>query len=170
MSASKVFFSSLLFLTIFITGIAKGQEMKNGLEWYTDINKAYEVSNKTGKPVFAFFTGSDWCGWCHRLQANVFDKSGFKTWAKKNVILLELDFPRNKKQPNELAQQNAGLQQVFKVQGYPTCWIFNMSKDAATGKYAISALGQLGYPQSQPGKEEEAFLANANNILKNKKS
>lgn len=147
----------------------QAQEVKNGLTWYTDINQAHKVSEKSKKPVFAFFTGSDWCGWCHRLQANVFDKPGFKEWAKKNVILLELDFPRKKKLSDEQMQQNGGLQQFFSVQGYPTVWMFNIAKDNATGKFNISALGSLGYPQSAPGKEEEAFLATANQILANKK-
>jgi thioredoxin-related protein len=164
----KQSFRILLTLSLFVVVAAHGQEMKNGLEWYTDLNKANEAATKAGKPLFAFFTGSDWCGWCHKLHADVFDKPGFKEWAKKNVVLLEVDFPRRKQLPQELAQQNAGLQGAFKVEGYPTCWIFNMTKDAATGKFNIAALGQLGYPRAQPGQEEETFIKDANKILKNK--
>lgn len=158
-------FSAILFMTMVFSQVVKAQEVKDGLEWYTDITKAYEVSTKTGKPIFAFFTGSDWCGWCHRLEANVFSKDGFKTWAKKNVILLELDFPRNKKLPDALVQQNNSLQQFFQVQGYPTCWVFNMTKNKDQGKFDISPLGQLGYPQAAPGKEMESFISTANGIL-----
>ena len=165
---SRLFFTLITLLLISAPAL-KAQEVKDGLTWYTDINKVYEVSNKTKKPVFAFFTGSDWCGWCHRLEHNVFDKAGFKEWANKNVILLELDFPRNKQLPEALVQQNGSLQQFFQVQGYPTIWMFTMDKDASTQKFNISALGSLGYPQSAPGKEEEAFLASAKAILKNKK-
>ncbi|MBS1616195.1 MAG: thioredoxin family protein [Bacteroidetes bacterium] len=151
-----------------MTPALHAQHVKNGLTWYTDINQVYELSKKTEKPVFAFFTGSDWCGWCHRLEANVFDKPGFQSWAKKNVILLELDFPRYKQLPDTVMRQNAELQQFFKVQGYPTVWVFFMEKDAANHKINISALGSLSYPQSEPGKEEATFLANANAVLKNK--
>lgn len=144
----------------------RAQKQEGGLTWYDDINKAYEVSAKTHKPVFAFFTGSDWCGWCHKLQADVLSKPQFVTWAQKNVILLELDFPRGKKLPDNIAQQNASLQDFFKVQGYPTVWIFNMAKDAATNKYSLTALGSLGYPQCEKGKELNSFLDKANTILK----
>lgn len=154
-------------LILFATTIS-AQEQKFGLTWYTNINKAHEISEKTKKPIFAFFTGSDWCGWCHRLEKAVFSKPGFQAWAKKNVILLELDYPRNKKQPDELVKQNGELQAFFKVEGFPTIWIFNMAKDKASGKFNISALGSLGYPSSEPGKEEATFLDNANKILKNK--
>jgi protein disulfide-isomerase len=164
-------FRNLLFIAfavLFFSSNLQAQEVKHGLTWYTDINKVYELSTQTKKPIFAFFTGSDWCGWCHRLEANVFDKSNFQTWAKNNVILLELDFPRNKKLPEELAKQNEGLQQFFQVQGYPTVWVFNMAKDAG-GKFNIAALGSLGYPESERGKEEEKFLENIASIMKNKK-
>jgi protein disulfide-isomerase len=147
----------------------KAQETKNGLTWYTDVNQVYELSTKSNKPIFAFFTGSDWCGWCHRLEAAVFDKPGFKEWANKNVILLMLDFPRNKQLPEALAKQNGELQSFFHVQGYPTIWLFTMNKDVTNNRFNITALGSLGYPDSKPGHEETAFIANADNILKNKK-
>ncbi len=145
------------------------QEVKNGLTWYTDINEVYKIAEKTKKPIFAFFTGSDWCGWCHKLESAVLTKPGFIAWAKKNVVLLELDYPRNKELPEKLKKQNEGLQQFFQVQGFPTIWIFNMTHDKTTGKFNIAALGSLGYPQAERGKEETAFLENANTILKNKK-
>lgn len=155
------------FLCLFTWQGVRAQAFVNeqGLEWQTDLLKAHELSQKSGKPIFAFFTGSDWCGWCIKLQKNVFEKPGFVAWAKKSVILLELDYPRRKQQPQELMQQNAGLQQTFGVQGYPTVWMFTMAKDAATNKYNITPLGTLGYPQAAPGGEETAFLDKANEIL-----
>lgn len=162
--------SFLLVLTLLCFAALPGmaQHQKHGLTWYTDINKVYELSKKTNKPVFAFFTGSDWCGWCHKLEKAVFSKPGFQQWAKNNVILLEVDFPRKKELPQALAEQNNGLQNFFQVQGYPTIWMFNMDKDPKNGKYNISGLGSLGYPRAEAGKEEAAFLTNANAILKNK--
>lgn len=147
----------------------RAQHQKHGLTWYTDINKVYELSKKSNKPVFAFFTGSDWCGWCHKLEKAVFSKPGFQQWAKSNVILLEVDFPRKKELPQALAEQNNGLQNFFQVQGFPTIWMFYIDKDSKTNKYNISGLGSLGYPRAEAGKEEAAFLTNANAILKNKK-
>ena len=164
---SKIFFT-VVTLSFLFSQQVQAQEVKHGLTWYTDVNKVYELSTKSKKPIFAFFTGSDWCGWCHRLEANVFDKPGFQAWAKKNVILLELDFPRNKKLPDALAEQNNGLQQAFQVQGFPTIWIFNLSKEKDTKKFNIAALGSLGYPDAQRGHEEEKFLETANQILANK--
>jgi thioredoxin-related protein len=141
------------------------------LEWHSDMMKAYELSKSTNKPIFAFFTGSDWCGWCKKLQKEVFSKTAFITWANENVILVELDFPRTKKLPDELARQNAELQQVFKVSGYPTIWMFYLTKDETSKRFTIDGLGSLGYPnRPEPGKEELSFLKTANEILANKKN
>lgn len=112
--------------------------------WMVDINKAYEVSKKTGKPIMANFTGSDWCGWCKKLKYEVFDKEAFKKWADANVVLVELDFPRRFQLPKKYKEQNAGLQQAFKVTGYPTIWVFNLGKDDK-GQFTIDALGKTGY-------------------------
>ena len=162
----KVLFTALL-LILSSGSHMPAQEKKDGLEWYTDITQIAQLSKETKKPVFAFFTGSDWCGWCHKLQADVMSKPGFKAWAQKNVILMELDFPRTKQLPEQLTKQNASLQQFFRVQGYPTVWIFNITQDSAT-KFNIVPKGSLGYPAGNPGKEEQAFLHTADSILNRK--
>jgi thioredoxin-related protein len=166
---NKIVFATVIFVLL-SGGLLYAQEKKSGLTWYTDINQACKLSNKTKKPVFALFTGSDWCVWCHKLEADVFAKATFQAWAKKNVILLILDFPRQTKLPDTLAKQNSSLQQFFKVSGFPTVWIFNIVKEKATGQFNITALGSLGYPQAEPGKEDRAFLATANGIMKTKKT
>ncbi len=149
----------------------KSNAANDNLEWFTDLMKAQDRSLATRKPIFGFFTGSDWCGWCRKLQNDVFSKTSFIKWAKANVILLELDFPRQKQLPPETAQQNAGLQQAFQVRGYPTVWIFFMAHDTANNKMNITPLGSLGYPSgSEPGKEDVKFLTDANAILKNGKA
>ena len=79
--------------------------------WLVDLDEAYEISIKEKKPILANFTGSDWCGWCKKLDADVFSKPEFQAWAKENVVLLELDFPRRFQIPAKNQQQNAAMQQ-----------------------------------------------------------
>ncbi|CAF3961715.1 unnamed protein product, partial [Rotaria sp. Silwood1] len=149
------------------TSITKKIEDNTALAWSTDVMKADSISKKTNKPIFGFFTGSDWCGWCHKLQNDVFAKPDFIKWAKEKVVLLELDFPRKKQLPQELQQQNYGLAQAFQVQGYPTVWLFTINRDSTTGaNVKLNALGSLGYPSGAIlGKEEIKFLETANSIL-----
>ncbi|MFN3967692.1 thioredoxin family protein [Flavobacterium sp.] len=134
------------------------------LTWQTDMNKALEISKKTKKPLLLFFTGSDWCGWCIRLQKEVLKTPEFAKWAKDNVVLVELDFPRRTAQQPEIQKQNMELQQALGVRGYPTVWFVNATKK--DGKINLEQIGSTGYVAGGP----TPWLAGANQILANKKS
>ncbi len=159
-------FVILPFLFLLLRPASSNAQTEAGsLVWFTDLNKAIDASNSSKKPIFGFFTGSDWCGWCHKLQRDVMAKPAFIDWAKKNVILLELDFPRNKELPAQLSQQNNELAKQFKVTGFPTVWYFMASKEKS-GKTNLNPLGSQGYPSSaEKGKEEVRFLSDAAAIL-----
>ncbi|TBX70599.1 thioredoxin family protein [Flavobacterium silvisoli] len=133
------------------------------LTWQTDMNKAMEISKKSKKPLLLFFTGSDWCGWCIRLQKEVLKTPEFAKWAKENVVLVELDFPRRTPQQPEIQRQNQELQQTFGVQGYPTVWFVNATKK--DGKINLEKLGSTGYVAGGPS----VWLAGADQILGKKK-
>ena len=140
------------------------------LSWHTDFQKANEESIKTGKPIFGFFTGSDWCGWCIRLQKAVFSKDDFINWASENVILLELDFPKRTAQAAELKAQNTQLAKAFNVRGYPTVWIFKANHNSETNQINLEPWGSTGYPQgATPGKEEVKFLSDVEQIFATQK-
>jgi protein disulfide-isomerase len=123
------------------------------LKWQTDINKAIELSTKSKKPLMLFFTGSDWCGWCIKLQKEVFQKPEFVEWSK-NVILVELDYPRKTQLEASLKQQNDQLQQIFQVQGFPTVWFVNPQKNGT--QINLQQLGKTGYVAGGPEKWVEA--------------
>jgi protein disulfide-isomerase len=99
------------------------------------------------------FTGSDWCGWCIMLDKEVFSKPEFKEYASKNLVLLELDFPRRKQMPAETAAQNERLLMKYGIQGFPTVVVFDSS-----GK----PLGALGYQAGGP----QAFIAELEKLRK----
>lgn len=165
MNFTKKFYPFLL-LTLFAFQLLGQQAYKAGNEgWMTDMEEAYQLSKKTNKPILANFTGSDWCGWCKRLTANVFVHQEFKDWAAKNVILLELDFPRGKQIPDEIRGQNASLQQAFQVTGFPTIWVFRLQKDEEKNQYNILPLGKTGYTDSV-----EKFTGAVKQMIDNEKA
>lgn len=156
-------FILLLTLALGISG-AYAQEQQAALPeltWYTDMNAAMEQSATTGKSLMLFFTGSDWCGWCMKLQKEVFKTTEFVTWAKENVILVELDFPRRKALTPELQQQNAQIAGALKVRGYPTVWFVTAAK-TEEGKVNLTAMGSTGYVAGGP----TAWIASATPFIK----
>ena len=72
------------------------------------------------KLVLLDVTGSDWCDWCIKTDKEVFSKTEFKTYARKNLVPVTLDFPRGKRLPEHTADQNAKLKEQFNVRGFPT--------------------------------------------------
>jgi protein disulfide-isomerase len=140
-------FLSIILFTGF-TAFAQ-KTAKEDLVWHTDLNKAIELANKEKKPLMLFFTGSDWCGWCVKLQKEVFKQNEFKKWAEDNVILVEVDFPRANIQSEEVKAQNRNLQQQFGVRGYPTCWFVKADK-LKDGKVNFTQLGSKGYEAGGP--------------------
>ncbi|GAB1855428.1 hypothetical protein MHTCC0001_02620 [Flavobacteriaceae bacterium MHTCC 0001] len=130
----------LLFISAVLTANVNAQDQF----WHTDMTKASETAIEKNKPLLMFFTGSDWCGWCIRLQKEVFKTSDFKKWADENVVLVELDFPRRKKLDQNIQIQNYQLQHLFKVKGYPTVVFANPEKKEDS-KMNLNHLGSTGY-------------------------
>ena len=93
--------------------------------WTDNYEKALTQAKTEKKLVLLDFTGSDWCGWCIKIDKEVFSKQDFKTFAKDNLVPVTLDFPHGKKLPKHTADQNGKLQKQFGVQGFPTLVLLN---------------------------------------------
>lgn len=95
--------------------------------WTTDLTAAQLRAKAEGKAVLLNFTGSDWCGWCIKLRKDVFLKPEFEAYARTNLVLVEVDFPKRKELPPEMQKANRRLAQQFQVQGYPTLILVDAS-------------------------------------------
>ncbi len=95
--------------------------------WFTDFDQAMKVAQARNVPILIDFTGSDWCIWCKKLTSEVFDKKVFTDYAKKNLVLLKIDFPRAIPQTVAEKKKNQELQQKYKVEGYPSIILVNAS-------------------------------------------
>ncbi len=110
--------------------------------WTTNYQAALSHAQETKGRVFLFFTGSDWCGWCVRLDREVLSTPEFRTYAKENLVLVKLDFPRGVPQTASLKAQNEQLAQKYQVGGFPTVIILD-----SKGKQ----IGRTGYQKGGPG-------------------
>ena len=123
------------------------------VDWQTDLPKAQAKAKAEKKLVMMDFTGSDWCGWCIRLNNEVFSKPEFVEYAKTNLVAVEVDFPRAKKQTEEQKKANQALQEKYKIPGYPTIIVLNGEGEK---------VGQLGYMPGGP----KAFIAELEKLKK----
>jgi len=95
------------------------------LDWKTDLPKAQQQAKKENKLILLDFTGSDWCGWCIKLHHDTFSKQEWADYAKKNLVLVEVDFPHSKEQSEALKSANEALQKKYKIDGFPTIIVLN---------------------------------------------
>jgi thiol-disulfide isomerase/thioredoxin len=139
----------------------------DGPMWFADFDAAQAEAQKTGKDMLVDFTGSDWCGWCKKLHAEVFDIEAFQKGVESDFVLVALDFPRDEavkaKVPNPA--RNDELLKQHAVNGFPTIllmtpagevygrtgyrpdgaepYVAHLGELRTSGKRALEQLGEL---------------------------
>jgi len=134
---ASILFGSLAALT------APALATPGGEHWVADFDEAVDAARKQNKDLLVDFTGSDWCGWCKKLDKEVFSEQAFLDAAQKDFVLVALDFPHAEevkaKVPNP--QRNDELRKKYGVQGYPTILLMNVDGEV---------YGKTGYRQGGP--------------------
>lgn len=110
-------------------------------EWGTDYKAALAQAEREGKAVLADFTGSDWCGYCIKLRAEVLDNPAFAAWAETQFVLLEVDVPNNPQFDREQLAQNQMLCSKYEIDGFPTVLVLDSRGRALGGLF-----GYVGDP------------------------
>ena len=123
------------------------------VKWSTDVPAAVTKAKAEKKLVMLDFTGSDWCGWCIKLNKEIFSQPEFVEYAQKNLVAVELDFPQKKAQTAELKKANKELQKKYEIKGFPTIVVLN-----GEGK----EIGRLGYMKGGP----KAFIEELDKLKK----
>ena len=156
----------LMGLTLFVAGCQKesvkddeplgeetSEEDTEHSGWNTDFEKASAKAKAEGKYMLVDFSGSDWCGWCIKLDNEVFSKETFKAYAKENLVLMLADFPRDSsKQSDEVQKQNKALSEKFGIRGFPTVIILDAAGEA---------VAQTGYQAGGP----EAYIEHIKKLI-----
>ena len=125
--------SAIVISVTYAETVQKEKEVKKEVlvdvgTWTEDYILAWKTAKKNNKALMMNFTGSDWCGWCIKLKADVFSKKEFTKWAKEKVVLLTLDFPKKKTVSKRTVFFNLGLGLIFEVPGFPTIIFVDVSK------------------------------------------
>lgn len=137
---------TLLALALTVTAFAKPG-------WEDDFDKGVSKAKSSGKPALVDFTGSDWCIWCKRLDAEIFSTKEFKDYVEDKYELVEVDFPQIKPLPPKKAEANQAAAEKYGIKGFPTVVIVD-----GKGK----ELGRLGYVEGGP----KAFIAELEKVTK----
>lgn len=125
-------------------------------KWTMDLDAAKKLAAEKKLPILVNFTGSDWCGWCKIMEENVYSKPEWKAHAKDNLVMVMLDYPRDKSLvPEKYVERNEALKAEYGVKGYPTFVV--LDDDGKT---------ELGRLRSGRDKTPESFQAELEDLLR----
>jgi thiol-disulfide isomerase/thioredoxin len=126
---------------------APSTEAEVTIPWVKNWGEAQAQAKKENKDLLINFTGSDWCGWCIRLESEVFSHAAFLEQATKQFVFVFLDFPNDPALKAAVvdAALNEKLKTTYDVRGFPSILL-----TTAEGL----PYGRTGYQEGGP----EAYL------------
>ncbi|HPG11161.1 MAG TPA: thioredoxin family protein [Chitinophagaceae bacterium] len=124
--------------------------------WENDFDRAKEKAAKEHKLILLNFSGSDWCVPCIRMRKEIFENNSFTDLANKELILVNADFPRLKKNKPSKEQQekNNALAEIYNSDGSFPCTLLLDEKGNTIKKW-------IGFP----GQDPEGFIAELKNTI-----
>jgi thioredoxin-related protein len=93
--------------------------------WLTDYDAAAKAAKAEKKNLLVEFTGSDWCPPCMMMKKEVYSSPEFTEYAAKNLVLVEVDFPRDKPQTDAQKKANEALAGKYGIVAFPTVMLFS---------------------------------------------
>lgn len=104
-------------------------------KWTMDLAAAKQVAAEKQLPILLDFSGSDWCGWCKLMETNVFLKAEWKAYATNSLMMVLIDFPRDKSLvPEKYVERNEALKNEYGVQGFPTFVVLDDDGETELGQ------------------------------------
>ena len=111
----------LIFSAVALAALAAAARTSTPRGFTDDFEAALAQAKAENKTVVAAFSGSDWCGWCKRLDKEVFSKRDFIRAATNRYVLVFIDKPSDPTLLSErAAAQNPKLIEKYGIKGFPT--------------------------------------------------
>jgi thioredoxin-related protein len=105
----KRFVPSILIVLTLVSTLARATERR----WLTSVDEATAAARGSGQRIFVDLY-ADWCGWCKRLEEDVFSTPEFQEFAG-DLVLLRVD--------TEDGSEGTRLQERFEAYSLPTTLI-----------------------------------------------
>jgi thioredoxin-related protein len=112
--------------------------------WIQDLRLAQAIAAQQNRYVLVNFSSMDSSDWCQKMQKEIYDTPEFDKYARKNLVLLRIDFPTATTQPTALKTQNQTMAEMYNVRGYPTVIVLNpLGQKVSDAKYEKGGPGPL---------------------------
>ncbi|MGV3698018.1 thioredoxin family protein [Flavobacterium sp.] len=98
------------------------------VQWEPNFENAKKTAKENHELILLNFSGSDWCGPCIVTRKEYFESEVFLKMASDNLVLVNADFPRKKKNIGspEQVKRNEALAEIYNKQGvFPLTLLLN---------------------------------------------
>lgn len=146
-------FTFSIFLTSLFSLSEGFEKQDSGIQWQTNYKEAIKTARASSKPILLYFTGSDWCSWCTKLEKEALSTPEFAEATADKFVFVKLDFPLYSSLSPQITAQNKEEQKNFDVRGFPTILIIDPK--------TLTQIGTTGY---RPG-GGKAYAAHLNKIV-----
>ncbi len=101
--------------------VPQGPAAPNAAVWQRNPHQAFALAEKEQKPMLLLFT-AQWNQHCQLLSSEVFASKTFNRYARENLVICFLDYPRD---PLDTPDALRRLREKFKITGLPTLLVFD---------------------------------------------
>ena len=141
-----------------------GADRVKPVVWLSSHDQAMSYARKEDRIVLVYFSGSDWDPWCEKLDSEVLNTEMFRQWASSHVILLRVDFPRERHVSSIIMQQDERLKLKYSVSKTPT-FIF---LDPWGEPVARAGFDEVRLREDEHKGEPKACIAYLDGIIRNR--
>lgn len=122
----------------------------------SNLDEALQKAKTENKTILVNFSGSDWCRSCILLKKTILNTEEFKNFADEKLVILDVDFPRLKK--NKLSKEQTAINEALAARynkngQFPTILLLDSN---------AKVLGKTGYKKISP----EAYIEHIKSIIK----
>ncbi|MBX2818012.1 MAG: thioredoxin family protein [Saprospiraceae bacterium] len=112
-----------------------------GQDWTTDLDQAKAIAQEQSRDIIMVFQGSDWCVPCIKLDREVWSTEEFQQHADTSYVMLQVDFPRKRK--NALTSEQTEANGVL-AEHYNSSGIFPLVVKLSPAGHVRGKLGYEG--------------------------
>ena len=88
--------------------------------WLDDLDVAKERARTEKKLILAAFEGSDWCGWCKKMEKDVYEQPEFMPTVSPRFVPVYIDSPSDRTLLREaVRERNPALHGEYGIHGVP---------------------------------------------------
>jgi protein disulfide-isomerase len=106
------------------------------LAWSDDYAAARQNALDTNRPLYLVFTGSDWCAWCKKLDAELLDDPRVKEMLGSSFVPVRFDDLRRTKQPLQQRRRYRAMARRFEVDAVPAVLVVDPRDESVLLRHA----------------------------------